>query len=233
MSTLYVSCNDNDHHIKLNLNGIYDMKNNFNDKYWKKRNSNIYYIDYSYSKLPNDIYYCAFIVDLFDEDKNRLKTKFNYNYEYWQSKTIIYSLDESDINKKWMYGNQFGLNSKWGDDYNDNIFLKFNEMPEIPDIISHTVINQDPYTCIKHCPGGLHRRASGKLTYPSTQTGFPFSGNWNNPGSSISGVMRCVNKIQNIRRGSIQKNFLENNVNNLGRSVGSIGGYGRGPRNTF
>ena len=92
---------------------------------------------------------------------------------------------------------------------------------------------EDPYNCIKHCPGGLHRRASGKLTYPSTQTGFPFSGNWNNPGSSISGVMRCVHKIQNVRRGSIQTNFLENNVNNLGKSEGNIGGYGRGPRNTF
>ena len=91
----------------------------------------------------------------------------------------------------------------------------------------------DSYSCIQHCPGGLHRRASGKLTYPANNNGFPFSGNLNNPGSSISGVMRCVNKIQNVRRGSIQTNFLENNLNNLGSSEGSIGGYGRGPRNTF
>ena len=95
-------------------------------------------------------------------------------------------------------------------------------------------INFDPYTCTKHCPGGLHRRASGKLTYPSTQTGFPFSGNWNNLGSSISGVMRCVNKIQNVRRGSLETIIYEQkNINNIGRSIGGIGGLGRAPRNTF
>ena len=45
--------------------------------------------------------------------------------------------------------------------------------------------------------------------------------------------MRCVNKIQNVRKGSIQVDFIKNNVNNLGMNIGSIGGYGKGPRNTF
>ena len=98
--------------------------------------------------------------------------------------------------------------------------------PEYPD--------SDLYTCIKHCPGGLHRRASGKLTYPSTQTGFPFSGNWNNPGSSITSVMRCVNKIQNVRKGSLDTIIYEEKyINNLGRTASSIGGYGKALRNSF
>lgn len=86
--------------------------------------------------------------------------------------------------------------------------------------------------CVKHCPGGLPRRASGILTYPATRTGFPFSGNLNIPGSSISGVMRCANKIQNVRKGSLQT-ILLNNTNDLGIREGSIGSYRKNIRNIF
>ena len=88
--------------------------------------------------------------------------------------------------------------------------------------------------CIKHRPGDSQGKSSSKLIYPSTQTGFPFNGNLNNPGSSISGVMRCVNKIQNVRKGSLETIiYQEKYINNLGCNSGNYLIYRSSPRNTF
>ena len=69
--------------------------------------------------------------------------------------------------------------------------------------------------CIIHCPGGeLPARARGKPVYPFNKTGFPFSGNTNNPGSALSSKIRCANKIVNTRKGSLRTIYYPSTPNN-------------------
>ena len=70
-----------------------------------------------------------------------------------------------------------------------------------------------------------------KPVYPKNKTGFPFSGNWNNPGSSISGVMRCRNKILFPR--DVKSKAFSQKENQFRQREGAPGGSGAPPRNSF
>ena len=63
--------------------------------------------------------------------------------------------------------------------------------------------------------------------------GFPIAGGYNDPGTSLTKVMKCVNKIKNKRKGSLETKFTKKNINILGRIEGNIYGSGKAPRNTF
>ena len=78
---------------------------------------------------------------------------------------------------------------------------------------------------IKSCPNGLPPRARGcNPSFPTTVTGFPFSGNTNNPGSLINSVNRCATKLKNPRLG-LRENILKNNeLDEFKRRSGVPGG---------
>ena len=71
-----------------------------------------------------------------------------------------------------------------------------------------------------------------KPAYPKNKkTGQPFSGNWNNPGSSISGVMRCTHKILFPRNPQFKS--FQQQQNQFGQRAGAPGGSGAPPKNSF
>ena len=70
-----------------------------------------------------------------------------------------------------------------------------------------------------------------KPVYPKNKTGHPFSGNWNNPGSSISGVMRRSNKIIFSRNSQLK--VFKQIPNQFGQRAGAPGGSSASPRNSF
>lgn len=75
-------------------------------------------------------------------------------------------------------------------------------------------------SCIISCPNRLPNRARGNFVYPDIKNE-----------RSLSNVMKCANKIQNIRKGSLQIVFVD--TNNLGSIQTNIPDYIRRPINSF
>ena len=73
-----------------------------------------------------------------------------------------------------------------------------------------------------------------KPSYPKSKVGFPFSGNTNIPGSSLSKAMLFSAKVNAKHTGRGQIKYVGNIKNQYGYySNNGKGGYGEPPRNKF